>query len=70
MRHDRQDSITAVYDAAGKENYIYGAWGRPPVRFAAGAARRCARRRARAGTGTESGTRQRMPLREGWMSTS
>ncbi|MEW2260631.1 RHS repeat-associated core domain-containing protein [Streptomyces sp. NPDC047869] len=29
MRHDRQNSITAVYDAAGKENYTYtySAWG-------------------------------------------
>ncbi|MGW3117360.1 RHS repeat-associated core domain-containing protein [Streptomyces sp. NPDC001107] len=29
MRHDRQNSITAVYDAAGKENYTYtyNAWG-------------------------------------------
>ncbi|NUR01562.1 MAG: RHS repeat-associated core domain-containing protein [Streptomyces sp.] len=29
MRHDRQNSVTAVYDAAGKENYTYSysAWG-------------------------------------------
>jgi RHS repeat-associated protein len=29
MRHDRRNSITAVYDAAGKENYTYtySAWG-------------------------------------------
>ncbi|MEV8595029.1 RHS repeat-associated core domain-containing protein [Streptomyces sp. NPDC052012] len=31
MRHDRQNSISAVYDAAGKENYTYSysAWGVP-----------------------------------------
>ncbi|MFJ8062948.1 DUF6531 domain-containing protein [Streptomyces sp. NPDC096142] len=31
MRHDRQNSVTAVYDAAGKENYTYtySAWGDP-----------------------------------------
>lgn len=29
LRHDRQNSVTAVYDAAGKENYTYtySAWG-------------------------------------------
>ncbi|MFE7545757.1 RHS repeat-associated core domain-containing protein [Streptomyces platensis] len=34
MRHDRQNSITAVYDAAGKENYTYtySAWGVPTAK--------------------------------------
>ncbi|PKW10641.1 RHS repeat-associated core domain-containing protein [Streptomyces sp. 1222.5] len=34
MRHDRQNNVTAVYDAAGKENYTYtySAWGVPTAK--------------------------------------